>query len=246
MSVSLSSSCLGRAWVTVAMMALVAAVPSRAAAQSAAPPAGQPAVEAMLTELRTLVTEQRALIDGQAERIGALEKDLAALKQAQAGVPTAPAVAPSPQAAQDAQRQPEMPKEVVSAGDFPGSIRIPGTDSAIKFGGQARMTLVHTLGPLGTEDRFVTSSIPVGSDQQAGENARTVYSPSPSRFGHRFAHAVRADDGQDLHRGRLRRQQEYVPSPPRLHADQRAGSSVRRGRRSPIQKPSRSGSTSRG
>ncbi len=73
----------------------------------------------------------------------------------------------------------------MSAGDFPGSIRIPGTDSAIKFGGQARMTLVHTLGPLGTEDRFVTSSIPVGSDQQAGEDARTVYSPSASRFGTR-------------------------------------------------------------
>ena len=93
------------------------------------------------------------------------------------------AVAPEPQADQEAQRQPEMPKEVVSAGDFPGSIRIPGTDSAIKFGGQARMTLVHTLGPLGTEDRFVTSSIPVGSDQQAGEDARTVDSPSASRFG---------------------------------------------------------------
>ena len=100
----------------------------------------------MLTELRKLVTEQRALIDGQAERIGALEKDLAALKQPQAGAATVPGVvAPEPKAAQEAQRQPEMPKEVVSAGDFPGSIRIPGTDSAIKFGGQARMTLVHTL-----------------------------------------------------------------------------------------------------
>ena len=42
---------------------------------------------------------------------------------------------------------------------------------------------MHTLGPLGTEDRFVTSSIPVGDDQQAGEEARTVYSPSASRFG---------------------------------------------------------------
>lgn len=135
-------------------------------------------------ELRKLVTEQRALIDGQAERIGVLERDLATLKQQPAGTPAvAGVVAPQPAAAQGAQRQPEMPKEVVSAGDFPGSIRIPGTDSAIKFGGQARMTLVHTLGPLGTEDRFVTSSIPVGTDQQAGDDARTVYSPAPSRFG---------------------------------------------------------------
>ena len=138
----------------------------------------------MLTELRKLVTEQRALIDGQAERIGALEKDLAAL-QAAAGrragdagsTGAGTAGRPGGAAATGDARA------GVSAGDFPGSIRIPGTDSAIKFGGQARMTLVHTLGPLGTDDRFVTSSIPVGADQQAGEDARTVYSPSASRFG---------------------------------------------------------------
>jgi hypothetical protein len=171
----------GRAWIIALMMVLGTGVPSRVAAQSAAAP--QPTVEAMLTELRKLVTEQRTLLDGQAERIGALEKDLAALKQPQAGAPAAPAVVPVPKAAQEAQRQPEMPKEAVSAGDFPGSIRIPGTDSAIKFGGQGRMTLVNTLGPLGTDDRFVTSSIPVGNNQQAGEDARTVYSPSASRFG---------------------------------------------------------------
>ena len=163
----------------VALLTLVATgVPSPVAAQSAASGSTQPTVEAMLGELRKLVTEQRALIDGQAERIGALEKDLAALKLQGGAPPT-----PESMAAAKAQRQPEMPREAVSAGDFPGSIRIPGTDSAIKFGGQARMTLVHTLGPLGTDDRFVTSSIPVGTDQQAGEDARTVYSPSASRFG---------------------------------------------------------------
>ena len=183
MNANLSFFWRGRVCRIVLLIALAAGVPSRVAAQSAAAPAGQPTVEAMLTELRKLVTEQRELIDGQAERIGALEKDLAALKQSPAGAPAAPAVAPVPQAAQEAQRQPEMPKQAVSAGDFPGSIRIPGTDSAIKFGGQARMTTVHTLGPLGTEDRFVTSSIPVGDDQLAGDDARTVYSPSASRFG---------------------------------------------------------------
>jgi hypothetical protein len=36
---------------------------------------------------------------------------------------------------------------------------------AVKVGGQARMTLVHSLAPIGTDDRFVTSSIPVGDDQ---------------------------------------------------------------------------------
>ena len=70
---------------------------------------------------------------------------------------------------------------VVSAGDFPGSIRIPGTESAFKLGGQARLVAVHTLSALGTEDRFVTSSIPVGITR-TGDEARTVYSPIASRL----------------------------------------------------------------
>ena len=70
---------------------------------------------------------------------------------------------------------------VVSAGEFPGSIRIPGTESAFKLGGQARLVAVHTLSALGTEDRFVTSSIPVALPR-AGEEARTVYSPIASRL----------------------------------------------------------------
>jgi hypothetical protein len=159
---------------------VVSAVPSAASAQAAGASGSQASVEAVLGELRKLVLEQRAMIDGQAARLGALERDLAALRGVAA--PPAAAVAPQVEPASGTHRQPEMPRAVVSAGDFPGSIRIPGTDSAIKFGGQARMTLVQTLGPLGTDDRFVTSSIPVG-DQQAGEEARTVYSPSASRFG---------------------------------------------------------------
>jgi hypothetical protein len=79
------------------------------------------------------------------------------------------------------QRRPELAAEAVSAGEFPGSIRIPGTNAAFKLGGQARMSLVHTLAALGTDDKFVTSSIPV-ADQKAGEDARTVYTPEASRF----------------------------------------------------------------
>ena len=40
---------------------------------------------------------------------------------------------------------------------------------------------MHTLDALGTEDRFVTSSIPVGVPR-AGEEARTVYTPIASRL----------------------------------------------------------------
>ena len=48
--------------------------------------------------------------------------------------------------------------------------------------GLVRMTAVNTFGPLGTEDRFVTSSIPVAGTPEAGKQARTVYTANPSRF----------------------------------------------------------------
>jgi hypothetical protein len=38
-----------------------------------------------------------------------------------------------------AQRGQELPPDVVSAGDFPGSVRIPGTDAVLKFGGLIRV-----------------------------------------------------------------------------------------------------------
>ncbi len=37
------------------------------------------------------------------------------------------------------------------------------------------MTLVHTLAPPSADDRFITSSIPVGDAQTAGEESRTTY-----------------------------------------------------------------------
>jgi hypothetical protein len=103
------------------------------------------------------------------------QKEIVALKQQ-----AAPAEARLERIEQ-AVRTPSLPAEVVSAGEFPGSMRIPGTDAALKIGGQVRLTAVQTLAPLGTDDRFVTSSIPVGT-QSPGEDARTVYTPVPSRF----------------------------------------------------------------
>ncbi len=83
------------------------------------------------------------------------------------------------------QRAPEMPPDVVSAGDFPGSIRIPGSDAAIKFGGLVRTSVVLTLDPLGTDDRFLTNSIPVG-EPFAGEAKRTNISARASRLNTEF------------------------------------------------------------
>ena len=82
-------------------------------------------------------------------------------------------------------KSPELPPDIVSAGDFPGSIRIPGSDAAVKFGGRIRTALVLTLDPLGTDDRFLTNSIPVGTTT-SGEDMRTNISSRASRFNVEF------------------------------------------------------------
>jgi hypothetical protein len=159
--------------------------------------------DAAIVELRQLLADQRAALDRQARIIEEQGRALAALQQRVEGTnpsteerrtleppattTSAAAVgaqAPAPQQPTSrtaAEPAPDLPAMVVAAGDFPGSIRIPGTESAFKLGGQARMVAVHTLSALGTEDRFVTSSIPVGATR-AEDEARTVYTPMASRL----------------------------------------------------------------
>ncbi len=175
------------AWLAITMLFArsVAGQPAQTPARGE-----RAATDAAVSELRELIERQRLLIEEQSRLLDEQSRDLRALRQqvdeingiAVAARNDAAAlmkqVAQQPAAAaataaggaieqrleqieQSVQRGPELPAAVVSAGEFPGSIRIPGTDAAIKIGGQARMTLVHTLAALGTDDRFVTSSIPV-------------------------------------------------------------------------------------
>jgi DcaP outer membrane protein len=164
----------------------------------------------LVAEQQTLIQAQQALLEERAKllegtqndardaaleeqraRLAALEENLAELSrrldEIEQSLP-----APEEQQAlaeklkrieEEAQKVPELPPNVVSAGDFPGSIRIPGTDAAIKLGGRIRTAAVFTLGPLGSEDRFLTNSIPVDpTDEAAGKGSRTTFSANTSRF----------------------------------------------------------------
>ena len=159
--------------------------------------------DSAIAELRQLLADQSAALDRQARIIEEQGRRLAALQERvdgangttegprEAEVPATPIaaaafgtqaqIAQQPTSRTAAEPTPDLPARVVSAGEFPGSIGIPGTESAFKLGGQARKVAVHTLSALGTEDRFVTSSIPV-SIQRVGEEARTVYTPIASRL----------------------------------------------------------------
>ncbi len=170
---------------------LLLGVPAAGAAQEPSSPAPS------LAELARLVDRQRKTLDEQAAQIAALRKALDETSQlaldahnrleAQAAQPVAPSVPTALEARlaeleKSVQRTPDMSEDVVTAGDFPGSFRVPGTDAAMAIGGLVRMTTVKSFDALGTDDRFVTSSIPIAGTEAAGKGERTTYSARPSRF----------------------------------------------------------------
>ena len=161
------------------------------------------AQQARIDTLERLVADQILLLQSQAARadsqqvaqqarVDSLERQLVEMKVAldqlnsQAGLPALESVEARLKRMEEAAKQePELPPDVVSAGDFPGSIRIPGSDAAIKFGARIRTAAVFTLDPLGTEDRFLTNSIPVGVPV-AGEAKRMNISARASRLNMEF------------------------------------------------------------
>jgi hypothetical protein len=152
-------------------------------------------------ELSQLLLQQKELIEAQAKELEELEKRLTEVEAlaltshnrlqelGQKPVEQTVGVAVEQrlkEIEQQLQRVPETPPKVVEAGEFPGSFRIPGTDAAMKIGGQVRMSVVNTLGPLGVDDKFVTSSIPIAGSQEAGKGERLTYSARPSRLNFDF------------------------------------------------------------
>jgi len=167
------------------------------------PPEAEKGPPADLEEQRKEIERQQALIEEQKKRIEAQQGDIDALKkqladmeqtllsmkrrldELEAAASPPGSKKPGPTAAEQAAAEnpstPDIPPDVVSAGDFPGSIRIPGSDAAVKFGALIRTAFVFTLRPLGSDDRFLTYSIPVGPPTP-GEGARTAFTANTSRF----------------------------------------------------------------
>lgn len=86
-------------------------------------------------------------------------------------------------AAADAARERAVPAQAVTAGAFPGSWKLPGTDTSITFSGFVKVDTIYTIGrphasPGGAEgnpggqpigDEFILSSIPVDGSVAAGQ-----------------------------------------------------------------------------
>ena len=165
----------GRIITVVAVLAIAAA----RSASGQEPVVGQAPPD--VAALSRLVEEQRRLLESQGRMIEDLNKRLADLEK------RASAAAPQVQERLEEIEQsirvlPELtPKELADT-DFPGSFKIPGTDAGIRFGGQVRTLLVRNIGALGTEDRFVTSSIPIEGTAEASKESRTTLTANPSRL----------------------------------------------------------------
>ena len=179
------------------MLALIFTTLATAGAQESPSERPQQAVE----ELSELLLQQKEIIEAQAKELEALRERLSEVEalaltshnrlQELEQKPEEPAVDEAmeqrlAELEKQVQRIPEAPVEVVDGAEFPGSIPIPGTEAAMKIGGQVRMSVVKTLGPLGVDDKFVTSSIPVEGSQDAGKGSRLNYSARPSRMNFDF------------------------------------------------------------
>ncbi len=145
---------------------------------------------------QTLLGEQGRRLEEQGRKIEALEQKLTATGELALSSrnqieelsqkPAAPTVeAAVAERQEDVEKTlpkiPELQVKDISA-EFPRAIKIPGTDAAMRIGGQARLVVIRNFGPVGTDDRFVTSSIPVEGSEEADKGPRTTYAVDPSRL----------------------------------------------------------------
>jgi outer membrane DcaP-like protein len=169
----------------------VGAGQSAATAQQGGQPQGVPEPSAVPT-LETLllrIEAQQNLLEEQGRQIEQMRREIAAARvpaatPQHASGPAAQGqpVVPPAEDQQVLRRAPELPPDIVSAGEFPGSFKIPGSDAALKIGGLVRVNWVSSFDALLVDDRFQASAIPVAGSPDAGRGGRVNVIATPSRF----------------------------------------------------------------
>ncbi len=159
-------------------------------------------MQELIERQKAQIEAQQQLIDQQAGNIEALKQRLAEMQKALAELQrtleeldahlTASEAEKAAAATEREERlrkievslkqKPELPPEAVSAGDFPGSFKIPGSDAAMKIGGIVRVGMIQTFDALGSDDRFLTYSIPMEGGEAAGKGPRLSLWAGGSKF----------------------------------------------------------------
>ena len=162
--------------------------------QTAPPGAAAPSIEATVQALARTIESQQKLLEEQGRQIEQLRREVAEARgpgrppaaeggSTQPNPPPQQAGAASP--APDDQSQPrvsEIPPDVVTAEEFPGAFKLPGSDAALRIGGLVRVNWVGTYDALLVDDRFQTSAIPIAGSPEASRGGRVNIIASPSRF----------------------------------------------------------------
>ena len=184
-----------------AVLVALAFVPSLCAGQTPASesagtsPQGvaAPSIEATVEALARTIESQQKLLEEQGRQIEQLRREIAEARGVTRPAPDTPLTPSSPQQAvaseqppaggdQSGKRESEVPPDVVTADEFPGAFKLPGSDAALRIGGLVRVNWVSTFDPLLVDDRFQTSAIPVAGSVEGSKPGRVNVIASPSRF----------------------------------------------------------------
>ena len=168
----------------------------------------QTASGASMDDLQTMLAEQKKQMDAQANQIEKQEKQIVqaqdfintqttALQLLQTRVdqlaqamdqekePTQGEVAMTERLASletQVSGIPVDPATEMGGKDFPGSLRVPGTNAAYRVGGYVKFNYVSSLDPIASKDRFIVGSIPVEDAQSAEVGANTSLTANQTRI----------------------------------------------------------------
>ena len=152
---------------------------------------------AEIRELQEILAEQNLQLSAQQETIDSQQEEIAEQRallhsiQAQLDLlATSQTSGPSQENATQSQQSMGLdelvaaqPESTSFGDDFKGSIPIPNSEAAIKIGGFVKMSMVDTLDPLGSDDRFVVGLIPVAGSNSDFDDSEVKVSARQSRLG---------------------------------------------------------------
>jgi hypothetical protein len=150
-------------------------------------------LQQMLQDQKDMLEQQQKLIEQQGEQLSETQKAMATLQtqidqlKADTGQPkdkSEETIALREQqsaTADELQSRKDTPEKEDAADEFPGSFPIPGTNMSAKIGGYVRLGLVDSLDPIGSDDRFIVGSIPVGEPTPGVDNEGFTISAKRSR-----------------------------------------------------------------
>jgi hypothetical protein len=167
--------------------------PAITRAQAQAEEVSMEDLKKMLLDQKEMLEQQQKLIEQQGEQLSETQKAMATLQtqidqlKADTGKPadrseeTVALREQQSETADELQSRKDTPEKEEAAGEFPGSIPIPGSNMSAKIGGYVRLGMVDSLDPIGSDDRFIVGSIPVGEPTAGLDNEGFTISAKRSR-----------------------------------------------------------------